>query len=173
MAGSNTWLIAAERHHEPVLWRMLTHAASMGADTDAAIAQAKSDPYLRCYVEEWGMRHGDLGVVALGRSGAELGAAWLRLGSAGGRFKLGDNHVPELATAVVPEARAEGVGTQMMGALIEAARGRFPEIVLSVREENPAVRFYRRLGFLESGRMENRVGGASLVMRLPLQPHKP
>lgn len=61
----------------------------------------------------------------------------------------------------------------MMGALIEAARGRFPEIVLSVREENPAVRFYRRLGFLESGRMENRVGGASLVMRLPLQPHKP
>ena len=40
MAGSNTWLIAGERHHEPVLWRMLTHAASMGADTDAAIAQA-------------------------------------------------------------------------------------------------------------------------------------
>jgi ribosomal protein S18 acetylase RimI-like enzyme len=160
--------VPAERRHERILWRMLTYAASMGAETAAAIEQARADPYLRCYVEGWGTQAGDLGVIARSDSGADLGAAWLRLGGDGGRFKLGDRLVPELATAVVPEARGQGIGTAMMTHLIESANGRFPEIVLSVRESNPAAGFYRKLGFRETGRMENRVGGASIVMRLEL-----
>ncbi len=52
--------------------------------------------------------------------------------------------------------------------LLEAARGRYPALALSVREGNPAVRLYERFGFVEERRVVNRVGGASLVMRLPL-----
>jgi ribosomal protein S18 acetylase RimI-like enzyme len=152
---------------EPTLWLMLTHAASMSPAGEAAIARARADGYLRTYVEGWG-RAGDLGVIAQDRAGVPLGAAWLRLGEATGPFKLGDREVPELATALLPEARGQGIGTALLAELIDEARGRYPAIVLSVREENPAVRFYVRLGFRETGRMENRVGGASLVMRLPL-----
>jgi len=156
---------------EPFLWKMLAYAASMEtageAALNASIATAQADPYLSCYVARWAALRGDLGIIA--RSGAvDVGAAWLRLGGAGGQFKLGDESVPELATAVIPAARAAGVGTALMTALIDAARGRYPKLVLSVRAENPALRFYERLGFRESRRMKNRVGGDSLVMLLDL-----
>ena len=95
-------------------------------------------------------------------------SAWLRLGAGGHSFNLGDPVTPELATAVLPEARGRGVGTLMMKRLILLASPRYPAIVLSVREANRASEFYRRLGFRETGRMKNRVGGNSLVMELQL-----
>jgi ribosomal protein S18 acetylase RimI-like enzyme len=153
---------------EPVLWLMLTYAASMGAGGPERIAEAQADPYLRTYVAGWGSRPGDLGVVAREPSGEPIGAAWLRLGTGGGPFKLSDDETPELATAVTPHARGRGVGSLLMKTLIEAARPHFPRLVLSVREENPAARFYARLGFRELARMKNRVGGDSLVMSLEL-----
>jgi ribosomal protein S18 acetylase RimI-like enzyme len=167
-AKTQIYVTAAEAEDEPVLWQMLTFAASMGSGGVEQVAHARSDPYLSTYVSEWGSKRGDVGVVARDRFGEVLGAAWLRLGSAGGQFKLGDQQVPELATAVVPQARGRGVGTVLMRHLIEAARPHFPRMVLSVREENPAVRFYSSLGFQEVSRMKNRVGGDSLVMTLDL-----
>jgi ribosomal protein S18 acetylase RimI-like enzyme len=163
-------LKAAEADDEAILWLMLTFAASMGAGGAEQIVVAKSDPYLRAYVEGWGSRKGDVGVVARDQDREPLGAAWLRLGgTGGGRFKLGDDEAPELATAVAPRARGQGVGTLMIKRLIEVARPQFPRITLSVREENPAVRFYLNLGFREDRRAENRVGGVSLVMSLDLR----
>jgi ribosomal protein S18 acetylase RimI-like enzyme len=162
----------AEPGDEATLWLMLTFAASMSPDGEGAIEAARADPNLRTYVEGWG-RAGDLGVVAVermkdGRPGVHVGAAWLRLGDGAGRFKVGDRDVPELATAVLPAARGRGIGAAMLRRLTALATGKYPAISLSVRESNPAVRFYVRLGFRETGRMENRVGGASLIMRLPL-----
>jgi hypothetical protein len=69
----------ATAEHEPVLWLMLTYAASMGEGGVGEIARAQADPYLRAYVEHWGLRAGDLGVVAHDRQNRPLGAAWLRL----------------------------------------------------------------------------------------------
>ena len=170
MAMSNGRIVLedAKREDEASLWLMLTFAASMGAGGESEVARAKADEYLRSYVEAWGSRIGDIGVMARSESGEVLGAAWLRLGGDGGRFKLGDSAVPELATALVPSARGRGIGTMMMKRLVAVARTRFTEIVLSVREENPAVRFYCRLGFREMARITNRVGGTSLVMKLDL-----
>ncbi|MDX2022320.1 MAG: N-acetyltransferase [Deltaproteobacteria bacterium] len=153
---------------EEFLWLMLTYAASMGAGGIEQVPLAKRDPYLRCYVAGWGTKAGDLGVVARDRAGDALGAAWLRLGEEGGAFKLSSNKVPELATAVVPHARGGGVGTQLMTALFDLARPHYSHIVLSVRAGNPATRFYERLGFRETKRIENRVGGESLVMSFDL-----
>jgi ribosomal protein S18 acetylase RimI-like enzyme len=56
----------------------------------------------------------------------------------------------------------------MMKELMERARAKYPAIVLSVRESNPAVRFYERLGFYTERRIQNRVGGTSIVMRANL-----
>ena len=150
---------------EPTLWRMLTYAASMGDGGDAEVGKAQADPYLRTYVEGWG-RSGDLGVIARA-DGADVGAAWLREGDgAGSPFKLGEPGWPELATAVAPGCRGRGIGGLMMRRLIQLAPGRFLGIVLSVREGNPAERFYAQLGFREERRIENRAGGRSLKMRL-------
>ncbi|MCB1954567.1 MAG: GNAT family N-acetyltransferase [Rhodocyclaceae bacterium] len=160
---------AAEPQDEPFLWLMLTYAASMGGGGEEQISVAQADPYLRTYVAEWGSRPGDLGVVARDGDGRNLGAAWLRLGGGGSAFKLSDSTVPELATAVVPDARGTGVGTAMMRRLIADAVPLFGQMVLSVRAENPASRFYQRLGFTETTRMTNRVGGDSLVMALRLR----
>ena len=101
----------------PLLWRMLTHAASMeGAEDDVARAQA--DPELRGYVEGFG-RPGDLGVVAL-REGQAVGAAWLRLLVGEARAtKVWTHEVPELAIAVMPDARSAGVGSVLLRALID------------------------------------------------------
>lgn len=167
-ANTQIYVTTAKAQDEPVLWLMLTFAAWMGSGGEEQIAQARSDPYLSTYVSEWGTKNGDLGVVARDGGGEVLGAAWLRLGRGEGPFKLGDKQVPELATAVMPHARRQGVGTVLMNHLIELAMRSFSRIVLSVREENPAVLFYSRHGFREVSRMKNRIGGDSLVMILDL-----
>ena len=153
-----------------MLWLMLTDAASLGSRGEEQIAHARSDPDLRAHGSEWGTKKGDLGVVALDGLVAPIGAAWLRLDGAQGPYKLGDRQVPELAMAVIPPACRRRVGSRMMQHLIRAAKPHYPQIVLSVRAENPAVSFYSEFGFREALRMTNRVGGDSLVMLLDMDP---
>jgi ribosomal protein S18 acetylase RimI-like enzyme len=144
------------------LWVMLTYAASMTPVGEASVAAAQADPFLQSYVEGWG-RPGDVGVVAATLDGSPLGAAWVRRG-----LKLAEPDVPELATAVVPEARNCGIGTLMMNELIRLTTTSFRGIILSVRKTNPAVRFYERMGFRRERDIRNRVGGLSVVMRRTL-----
>lgn len=152
----------------PLLWRMLTFAASMdGGGGAEVVAHAQADPGLCSYVQGFG-RSGDLGVIgALGER--VVGAAWLRLlHGAPHPSKVWTAKVPELAIAVEPEARGEGAGGLLLEALVAAAGDRYPAIMLSVREGNAAVRLYERFGFATERRVVNRVGGVSLVMRRPL-----
>ena len=51
------------------------YAASMDGGGPAQILQAKSDPYLRLYVDNWEEREGDLGVVAIDDNARAVGAA--------------------------------------------------------------------------------------------------
>ncbi len=70
---------------------------------------------------------------------------------------------------VVPEHRERGVGTELLALLMEAARGRFPGIALTVRETNPVIRLYERFGFrMLPGDLTNRVGGRSVKMYVAL-----
>jgi ribosomal protein S18 acetylase RimI-like enzyme len=146
---------------------MLTFAASMEGLVDD-VERAKSDPLLDAYVKGFG-RDGDLGVVALSNH-APVGAAWLRLlAGEPHSSKLWTTEVPELAIATLPEHRGGGVGSSLTTAIVDAAHGRYPAIVLSVREASPAVRLYERFGFVVERRLVNRVGGASLAMRRELR----
>jgi ribosomal protein S18 acetylase RimI-like enzyme len=142
------------------LWEMLTYAASMAPGGATSMTAAQGDPYLRTYVEAGGGRPPDRGVAAPPDAGAPLGAAWVRAG-----LMLAEPGAPELATAVVPAHRGRGVGAALMGELVRRASGRWDAIVLSVRAENPALRFYERCGFRRAREVANRVGGVSIVMR--------
>lgn len=159
---------AATAEDEDVLWLMLTYAASMGTGGLEQVEQARSDPYLSTYVNGWGTMAGDVGVIARDGPGRPIGAAWLRLSQSEDTWRVADQATPELATAVLPDQRGRGVGTAMMRSLIALAARTHEKITLSVRVENPARRFYARLGFVELSTMKNRVGGDSIVMILDL-----
>lgn len=170
ISRSDVRIREATSDDEDLLWLMLTFAASMADGGAEQVAKAQADTYLRGYVANWGRQAGDLGVVAVEPSRERgVGAAWLRLHGGDGQFNVGTDTIPELATALQPEWRGAGVGAQMMTALIAMARGRYPALKLSVRESNRAAAFYERLGFRETSRLQNRVGGVSLSMQLDLR----
>jgi ribosomal protein S18 acetylase RimI-like enzyme len=126
------------------LWEMLAHASHVGVDAGELVAH----PELARYVEGWG-RPTDLGVVAFdAASGERAGAAWLRLltGDSKG-YGYVDDDTPELAIAVLPAHRGQRLGEQLLTRLLDAARGTFRAISLSVRADNPARRLYERTGF--------------------------
>jgi len=50
----------------------------------------------------------------------------------------------------------------------EAAKKRYPSVVLSVRATNPAIRLYEKMGFVIVGKTVNRVGTESLNMLIHL-----
>ena len=60
-----------------------------------------------------------------------------------------DERTPELAIAVVPNARGRGVGSALLKALLERARADgYPTLSLSVDRANAgAIELYERYGF--------------------------
>lgn len=104
------------------------------------------------YVKAWG-RLGDTAVVAID-AGFPVGAAWYRL-FARDRPGYGfvDEGTPELAIAVVPNARGRGVGAALLDALLaRALEAGHEAISLSVDRTNAgAIELYRRHGFERVG----------------------
>jgi GNAT superfamily N-acetyltransferase len=73
------------------------------------------------YVDNWG-RRGDNALVAMD-GGHSVGAGWYRLFSADAHgYGYVDEHTPELTIAVVPSRRGEGIGEQLVEALLARAR---------------------------------------------------
>jgi GNAT superfamily N-acetyltransferase len=155
----------ARKEDEPFLWQMLYYAAHMDEEQGVTPESAKTDPSLAYYVEDWADSPGDLGFVASSAEGSLIGAAWIRVMP---RTSLLYRHVPsgtpELAIAVEPASIGAGVGTALLGRLLEEACGVHRSIALSVRTKNPAKRLYCRMGFETVAQVTNRVGTESLVM---------
>lgn len=103
---------------------------------------------VQLYVKAWG-RPGDTAVIAL-LDGFPVGAAWFRLfkESAGG-YGFVDERTPELAVAVVPNARGQGVGSELLETLLERARGDgYEGLSLAVDRHNEgAIALYEQYGF--------------------------
>ena len=65
-----------------------------------------------------------------------------------------DRHVASLGIAIRPDRRGQGIGTALMGHALAKCEGRFEIVTLAVIAGNePALRLYRRLGFVERGRL--------------------
>ncbi len=168
MTAATFSLREATSDDEPFLWHMLLFASHAADDPERTVASLADDPLLARYVEGWG-RPGDRGVVAVAGKGP-IGAAWLRLlvGDEQESVAFVDVETPEVALAVEPGNEGLGIGTALLRCLIEAATPHYPRVTLNVRADNPAVRLYERLGFVEMDEIVNRVGTRSLKMILQL-----
>lgn len=113
-------------------------------------------PELSRYIEGFGTAFGDLGWCAESVGGEAIGAAWVRLlQGANAGYGFVDDATPELTLAVAPGHRNEGVGGDLLVALLDDV-GRCS---LSCDSRNPAVRLYERFGFVVV-----RADGDSVVM---------
>ena len=152
---------------EPLVWRMLYEAARV-AEEGRTLETIRFDPYLARYAKGWG-RPGDLGIAAFEQGhGEPVGCAWLRLLVGADRgYGYINEATPELAVGVVPAHRGQGVGTELLRLLLEAAYRLVPTVTLSVRKDSPAIRLYERFGFRRlPEELTNRVGGRSVNMVL-------
>lgn len=127
---------------------MLGEAAVWRPDKPTPTAdEVLADPRYAMYLTGW-PRRGDYGVVA--EHERPLGAAWYRTytdDSHGYGFVAED--VPELSIAVIGSRRHEGIGRQLLVALIEASEHQgYRALSLSVADGNPARRLYESLGFV-------------------------
>ena len=103
---------------------------------------------VQLYVKAWG-RPGDTAVIAL-VDGFPVGAAWFRLFEATSPgYGFVDEQTPELAVAVVPNARGKGVGSALLGSLLDRARtDGYDALSLSVDRHNKgAIALYEQFGF--------------------------
>lgn len=152
---------------EPLLWEMLYHAAHLAEEGETSVRAAMSNPDLARYVQAWGRPH-DFGFAAIeGDSRQPVGAAWLRLLTGDNKgYAYVDEATPELAIAVLPDYTGQGVGTQLLARLLDAARQAYPSVCLSVRATNPAKRLYERFGFVPVSEVINRLGTSSLTMKV-------
>ena len=152
---------------EDFLWDMLFYASHSYEEPGVTFDDIRNNPDLVPYMTGWASG-GHFGVVAVGEG--LLGAAWVREMTDEDRDNpvFLDLDTPELAIAVVPGWEGRGIGSALLGGVLDRARGRFPRIVLSARLGNPAVRLYERHGFQTISSMTNRVGTSSVVMVVDL-----
>lgn len=149
---------------EPALWDMLYYAIYVAEGAVPPGREVVNQPEVAKYVREWG-RADDMGFIALdAESKRPVGAAWLRLlvGEDKG-YGYVDEATPEIAIAVVPDCRGRGIGTRLLTQLLQAAARDYAAASLSVAEDNPALRLYKRLGFETVGK-----SATSLTMRKAL-----
>jgi ribosomal protein S18 acetylase RimI-like enzyme len=133
------------RKFDPACLReFLFQAVFIPTGADPPSRDVIDDSRLFSYIKDFGTQEGDLGVVAE-QNGQAVGAAWARIMQAYGHI---DAETPELAISVLPGFRGYGVGTKLMKKLFGVLRGNgYARTSLSVQKENPAVRFYKRLGY--------------------------
>ncbi len=155
--------------HEECLILTFLYLAARMPESGEPIEKALANPQLKKYWAGWG-RPGDTGLVAVERStNIPVSCTWARLFSrseAGGTFVADD--IPELGIATVDGFRGQGLGSAVLKAMIPSAAVRYRGICLNVREGNPAVRLYERLGFhkIAESEVTNRVGTRSFNMLL-------
>jgi len=120
-------------------------------------------PYLEQYERNFGSYGGDIGVYMIVDKKV-AGGAWVRVLANG--FGHIDHDTPELVLAVKPEFRNRGIGTSIMKQLFIEVSKVFSQMSLSVREENPVISLYERLGFVkvEGSDHENSAGSISFKM---------
>jgi GNAT superfamily N-acetyltransferase len=145
---------------ESLVWQMLQYASH-----ESSLESVQKQPYLARYASGWG-RVGDVGCIAV-RDRVSIGAAWLRLWLQEDKgFGYINDSIPELAMAVLPDFRGQGVGTRLLLETLDMAKELFPAVSLNVRRDNPVVRLYERVGFITvpGSQIVNRTGGISFNM---------
>ncbi|AWB86028.1 GNAT family N-acetyltransferase [Mycetocola zhujimingii] len=157
---ANFRLRKATRSDARFLGDMLVEARNWAPSRSVVRVDAIADPEVARYIEGW-KRPGDAGTVAVDGAGSPIGACWYRIfpeHSPGSGFL--ERGVPELTLGVVSVWRAQGVGRQLLHAvLVQARQQGHNRLSLHVDRANFASRLYLAEGFVPVIRRET-----SLVM---------
>lgn len=101
-------------------------------------------PELQVYVENYGVREDDMGLVAV-VEGQVVGAVWVRVMEDYGHLEDG---TPSFALSLYKEYRGQGLGTALMKAMLSLLKERgYRRASLAVQKANYAVRLYQAVGF--------------------------
>ena len=143
---------------------LLHYAARLDESGDTL----EDHPYLEQYHRNYGNFNGDIGVYAI-VDNKIAGGAWSRMLLNG--FGHVDTQTPELAFGILPEFRNQGIGTQIMNQLLSEIAKLYPQVSLAVREGNPAIKLYERLGFIkvQGSESSNTAGSISFKMLKTLE----
>ena len=130
----------------PILEDFLYHAIFIPEGKEYPPREVIFEPEIYIYIKDFCI-DSDCGVVAVDSDNNNkiIGAAWTRIIPAYGHI---DENTPELAISMFPEYRGQGIGTMLMNRVFKLLRERgYKRTSLSVQKDNPAVRFYKRLGY--------------------------
>jgi ribosomal protein S18 acetylase RimI-like enzyme len=127
----------------PLLEEFQYHAIFLPVGVGPLPREIIFKPEIFVYIKDFGGKDDCCVVVELDKQ--IVGAAWTRIIPAYGHI---DDKTPELAISVLPNWRRQGIGSKMMNSLFDLLRERgYLQTSLAVQKENPAVRFYLRLGY--------------------------
>ena len=144
----------------PLLEDFLYHAIYIPPGGEIPARELIFEPEILVYIKDFGGKD-DVGVIAE-QDGKIVGAAWTRIIPAYGNI---DDKTPELAISVLPEYRGRNIGTVLMERLFELLRERgYSRTSLSVQKDNPAVRFYQRLGYVVTAEKLDHAGHEDYIM---------
>ena len=103
------------------------------------------EPELEMYIKDFGQQPDDW-ALAVEVDGRLVGAVWVRIMKDYGYY---DDQTPSLSISFLPDFRGQGLGQQLMTAMLDLLKAKgYPSVSLSVSKDNPALRFYQRLGFV-------------------------
>jgi len=148
------------RSSEHFIVKDLLHYA---ARLDESGKSLDDHPCLEQYHRNYGNYSGDIGVYAF-VDNKVAGGAWVRMLLNG--FGHVDTDTPELTIAVLPEYRNQGLGMKIMEQLINEVANIYPQMSLSVYENNPATTLYERLGFVKIDGSEQRDNGGTISFKM-------
>jgi ribosomal protein S18 acetylase RimI-like enzyme len=132
------------REYYPCLKEFLYQAIYIPFGENLPPREIIKKPEIYVYIKDFGSKKGDLGVVAE-QNGQIIGACWTRIIPAYGHI---NDDTPELAISILPEFRGLGIGTRLMKRLFKLLISNgYKKTSLSVQKNNPAFRFYKKLGY--------------------------
>ena len=145
------YIIREIRKNEyPILSDFLYEAIFIPEGMDKPPKSIIEQPELQVYIEDFG-KEDDWCIVAEIKEKI-VGAVWLRIMNDYGHV---DDDTPSFAISLYEEYRDLGIGTALMGAMLQFLREKgYKQTSLSVQKANYAVSMYRKAGFEVIGENE-------------------
>ena len=128
----------------PLLNDFLYEAIFIPDGVEAPPKSIINSPELQVYVSNFGTQKHDHALLAE-IDGKVVGAVWVRIMNDYGHI---DDETPSFAISLYKEYRGQGIGTEMMKAMLAILKDRgYRQASLAVQKANYAVEMYHKVGF--------------------------
>ena len=132
-----------KKNEYPILSDFLYEAIFIPEGMDKPPKSIIEQPELQVYIEDFGKADDWCLVVEIEEK--IVGTVWVRIINDYGHI---DDKTPSLAISLYEEYRNFGIGTALMGAMLQFLRAKgYKQVSLSVQKANYAVDMYRKAGF--------------------------